>query len=327
MYRARSRWQRRAMFRSQADFQPTIERAAEILGISALAVEKDYWVSQALRVLAEQFPDDFVFKGGTSLSKGFGLIERFSEDIDILIVKGDRSRGAIDRLMKSMGDAAGEALGATPTSEHPETGRHRTYRIGFPTDRPRTTAIEPSVLLEMGIRGGDHPSQRIEIGTLLGDTLATAGTQVSEYSDLERFELTVLHPGRTLLEKLYVIHAEAVRLCADTAEVVRPGKGRHFYDVYQLLADDNVAVLLANDDLVSSILEEIEEVTTTHFTSGVVGELRPEGGFRSSPAFDPASNAADRLRAGYEADMEELYFGGTPPTWEQICRRVSSSRV
>jgi hypothetical protein len=50
-------------------------------GISPAAVEKDYWVSEALRALASGYGDDFVFKGGTSLSKGYRIIELFSEDI------------------------------------------------------------------------------------------------------------------------------------------------------------------------------------------------------------------------------------------------------
>ena len=70
-----------ARFRDSAEFAPTIDAAAARLGISPAAVEKDYWVSEALRALASGYGDDFVFKGGTSLSKGYRIIERFSEDI------------------------------------------------------------------------------------------------------------------------------------------------------------------------------------------------------------------------------------------------------
>ncbi|MEA2010161.1 MAG: nucleotidyl transferase AbiEii/AbiGii toxin family protein [Actinomycetota bacterium] len=316
------------MFRSQAIFQPTIEVAGERLGISAMAVEKDYWVSQALRVLGDEFPDDFVFKGGTSLSKAYGLIERFSEDIDLLIMVESRGRGAIDRLMKDMGTVVGRALAATPASEHAERGKHRTYRIGYPTERIQATAIEPSVLLEMGVRGGAQPSRRVEIRTLLGDVLADAGTDVSGFTDLQRFTVSVLHPGRTLLEKLYAIHAEAIHLASDAAVVATARIGRHFYDVSQLLAADEVVTFLADDATVRMILEEIEDVSREHFIRGVPGELRPKGGFRLSPAFDVSSDIADRLRIAYESDMEELYYGTVPPpTWEGICRQVASTSV
>jgi predicted nucleotidyltransferase component of viral defense system len=54
-----------------------IDAAAEQLGISSTAIEKDYWVTQVLRALGRGFAEDFVFKGGTSLSKGYGTLERF----------------------------------------------------------------------------------------------------------------------------------------------------------------------------------------------------------------------------------------------------------
>ena len=75
-----------SQLRELNEFGPTINAAAERLGISATAVEKDYWVSQAFRVLAKNYEGDFIFKGGTSLSKGYRIIERFSEDIDILVL-------------------------------------------------------------------------------------------------------------------------------------------------------------------------------------------------------------------------------------------------
>ena len=316
------------VFRNQAIFQPTIEAAGERLGISAMAVEKDYWVSQALRVLSDEFPDDFVFKGGTSLSKAYGLIERFSEDIDLLIMAESRGRGAVDRLMKDMGAVVGRTLATTPMSEHAERGKHRTYRIGYPTERVQTTAIEASVLLEMGVRGGAQPSRPVEIRTMLGDVLADAGTDVSGFADLERFAVNTLHPGRTLLEKLYAIHDEAICLASDVAVAATARIGRHFYDVSQLLAADEVVTFLADDATVRTVLEEIEHVSREHFIRGVPGELRPEGGFRLSPAFDVSSDVANRLHIAYESDMEELYYGtAPPPTWEEICQQVASSSV
>ncbi len=328
MGNSQNHWWPDTVFRNQAIFQPTIEAAGERLGISATAVEKDYWVSQALRVLGDEFPDDFVFKGGTSLSKGYGLIERFSEDIDLLIMVGSRGRGAVDRLMKDMGAVVGRTSAATPVSQHAERGKHRTYRIGYPTERAQTTAIEPSVLLEMGVRGGAQPSRRVEIRTMLGDVLTDAGTDVSGFADLERFAVNVLHPGRTLLEKLYAIHAEANRLEADPAKTATPRIGRHFYDVSRLLANDEVASFLADDTTVGMVLEEIEQVSREHFSAVTSGELRPQGGFRHSPAFDPSSDVADGLRVAYESDMEDLYYGKAPhPMWEQICRQVTSGPV
>lgn len=75
-----------ALLREDSGFATAIAGAAKELGLHPQFVEKDYWVTEALRALHRDFAAHFIFKGGTSLSKGYGLIERFSEDIDILVV-------------------------------------------------------------------------------------------------------------------------------------------------------------------------------------------------------------------------------------------------
>lgn len=316
------------MFRDQSSFQATIEAAAEQLGISATAVEKDYWVSQVLRILTDRFPLDFIFKGGTSLSKGYGMIERFSEDIDLLIIPGGKGRGAVDRLMKDIAASAGECLGSVPETVGSGHGKHRECRIEYPTSRMGNSAIETSVLLEMGVRGGPEPSEHVEMRMLLADALVAAGTNVSAYSDLRSFNVKVLHPGRTLLEKLYAIHAEAMRLSRDADATVKARMGRHFYDVSKLLGRDDVEEFLAESDTLDEILREIEEISIENFGAHEYQELRPDGGFRSSPVFEPSSDVSQRVRAVYESDMEELYFGSDPlPSWDDICRQVAASTV
>ena len=315
--------------RDSDEFAPTIDAAAERLAISATAIEKDYWVSEVLRVLAAQFADDFVLKGGTSLSKGYHLIQRFSEDIDLLVLSGSRGRGAIDRLMKQMAESAAAGIGGDASAfGGAETGRHRSFDIGYPAVRPATDLIRTSVLLEIGVRGGDHPQETAYIGCLLGDLLADAGTDLNEFSDLMPFPLVVLHPGRTLLEKLVGVHAEARRLAADPELAADRRIGRHFYDVHELLADEPVRHLLADRAQVERILEEVEEITRAHFIKpGETVEVRPPGGFAESPAFEVGSDVSERLRAAYEATMPHLHFGSDPlPTWPAICDRLREHR-
>lgn len=316
-------------FRDQSEFGPTIDAAADRLGISATAVEKDYWVGEVLRVMAEGFAGDFVLKGGTSLSKGYGLIQRFSEDIDVLVLPGDRGRGATDTLMKRMSADAAGGIGGTATGVGgSETGRHRSYEIAYPALREATDLIRTSVLLEMGTRGGSEPSETVMCSGLLGIQLAQAGTDLAEFSDLEPFEIVVLHPGRTLLEKLAGIHAEAMRIGADPGVGVNPRVGRHFYDVHELLADARVLDLLGDRNRVELIMEEVSEVTQAHFAKTAEPvEVRPEGGFAQSPAFRLSSEISDRLRATYEETMPKLYFGTDPlPSWEAIAERVIEHR-
>jgi hypothetical protein len=312
-------------FRDTDEFDPTLDAVAERLDISATAVEKDYWVSEVLRALVATFPDDFIFKGGTSLSKGYGVVERFSEDIDVLVLPGDRGRGAVDKLMKAMGEVAAAGVGGEATGVGgAESGRHRSFAVSYPARREPTALIATSVLLEMGVRGGSHPHESVVIGSLLGDTLDTPGTDLAEYEDLAPFELRVLHPSRTLLEKLVHIHELALQLAADEGLPASPRSGRHFYDVHQLLGDDRVLTLLRNREQTLEVVANIDEITRRFFGGEDGVSTRPEGGFATSPAFDPATPVSRRLQAAYELTMPELYFGSDPlPSWDSICRRVA----
>ena len=75
-------------------FTAAIQTASENLKIPPVFIEKDYWITLVLKRLSEsEFKDSVVFKGGTSLSKGYKLIERFSEDIDIAIIGADKISG------------------------------------------------------------------------------------------------------------------------------------------------------------------------------------------------------------------------------------------
>lgn len=75
------------LLRDDPEFATALGQAARDLGdLDPSFVEKDYWVTQVLRALHAEYPGAFLFKGGTSLSKGYGIIERFSEDVDILVV-------------------------------------------------------------------------------------------------------------------------------------------------------------------------------------------------------------------------------------------------
>ena len=75
-------------------FNQTIRAASQHAGIREAFIEKDYWITLALFQLAQgKYANQMVFKGGTSLSKGYGLINRFSEDVDIAVIEGQSRSG------------------------------------------------------------------------------------------------------------------------------------------------------------------------------------------------------------------------------------------
>ena len=85
-------------------FSDTIRAASQHLNINEVFIEKDYWITLVLNQLSKsKFATETVFKGGTSLSKGFGLISRFSEDVDIAIINAaDKSGNVVKNIIRTV---------------------------------------------------------------------------------------------------------------------------------------------------------------------------------------------------------------------------------
>jgi hypothetical protein len=207
-----------------------------------------------------------------------------------------------------------------------ESGRHRSFDISYPTTRPPTNLIATSVLLEMGTRGGNHPHETRPVGSLLGDQLAASGFPTDDFDDLRPVPVPVLHPVRTLLEKLVHIEGLATTL-ADDSKVAIPGRtGRHFYDIYQLLGSQLVTDRLADRVEFDTVVADITEVSARWFAGTGTPEGRPPDGFASCRAFQPDDEVSRRFSSSYEATMDELHFGTDPhPRWDQICERVQQT--
>ncbi|WAX56210.1 nucleotidyl transferase AbiEii/AbiGii toxin family protein [Jatrophihabitans cynanchi] len=111
-------------------FAAAILAAAEQLGVLPLAVEKDYWVCEALRAITLSHPGEVIFKGGTSLEK-LRIIRRFSEDLDLLVVGGHPSDNATKNALKAMLNSAATASLGEP-SDVKSGGKQGSYwRRGY----------------------------------------------------------------------------------------------------------------------------------------------------------------------------------------------------
>lgn len=311
------------MFRDRDDFDATILTAAENLELPPVAVEKDYWVTEALRRLANEFKPDFVFKGGTSLTKALHVTNRFSEDIDVLIVKSDKSWGACDRLMKDMAAAVAEALDGAIESKNAQTGRHRTYTVTYSAQQPPTAVISPQIELEMGVRGGPNPCSELAISSFLHDELAAGGFDVQAHDDLAPVSLLVLHPGRTLVEKLFNVHAAAVRL--ENGRIPKPPARteRHLFDIHELLGAEQVIAFLRDREQFQQIVSDVSDISREFFSIPDEDPIeRPDDGFGSSPAFTSRGEVDRMLKDSYNSSMPALYYGPRLPSWEEIKSKV-----
>ncbi|RDI73638.1 nucleotidyl transferase [Gaiella occulta] len=299
----------------QPEFLDYLVTIGERTGAGAAIIEKDYWVTTVLRVISARFREGIVFKGGTSLSKGWNLIDRFSEDIDLLIRTDTLpTRGGRDRYMKSIDAAVADAPGLRRLARagRSERGISRAAVYSYAPQAPALAGLDATIVLEMGIRGGDHPTQTRTIDSLLAEHLRGAGV---DDDDLQPFELELLDYRRTFLEKLFAIHAAVTRhLEGETGALNR--QGRHYYDIYRLLERDEVREFIATDGY-RALASEIEDVTRQYFPDDhrAPADLR----FANSPALAPGDDLRVILDSEYTASRH-LYYGDAPTLAEALSR-------
>jgi hypothetical protein len=312
----------------EADFAGAISSASETLGLAPLFVEKDYWVTQVLRALHTRHPGAFVFKGGTSLSKGYELIERFSEDVDILVTpgSGDSARRR-ERLLLTLTNDVAEVLGVeTITARAPGRGKypHRADVLVYPRVVRTGVGIpveDRGVLLETGYAGGEWPTEMVTISPLLN----VAGIETGEYEDTDPFQIRALKPARTLLEKLSLLHHVATQWEEDGTQADQRF-GRHYYDIYRLLDHAPTRTALEDRGEFGRILSEMEVISGRHYGGWTA---RPDAGYAASLAFapEPGSELRAWLEAHYgdAAGLLPANVSGSWPSFGRVLKRVEQS--
>lgn len=219
-------------------------------GMTPSAVEKDWWVSRTLDIIFKMdIAKHLVFKGGTSLSKAWKLIHRFSEDIDLAIDKeffegyeGDISKSQIKKLRKEAGkyttetffkelkeafisigykDLKFKVIEAEDSDQDP-----RVLEIYYPNViESNSDYILPRVQIEISCRSLREPFTEKTFGALVDEVYHD-----KSFAEL-LFKVPTVNTERTFLEKLFLLHEEFHR----PQEKIRVDRlSRHLYDIYQL---------------------------------------------------------------------------------------------
>ena len=249
---------------------------AEHPGINQVAIEKDWWVTVTLKALFQTDCRDFlIFKGGTSLSKGFNIIERFSEDIDLSISHSffgieNTSKSQREKLRKMARAYIHNTLSSQFDSRLKEMGVSG-YRIEhvsqiqdkngewspIDSDKDPTVIllhypsiiedtinyIPPRVKIEISCLSMDEPTETRHISSFIGDSFE------SEDTDAESLVRTVV-PTRTFLEKLFLLAEEFQK---EKPRSVR--MSRHLYDLEKLMDTKYGEEALSNRKLYDAIVE------------------------------------------------------------------------
>lgn len=303
------------------DFQDAIKAAENYFATPALTaqfIEKDYYVTEALRIIALQYPEQVIFKGGTSLSKGWNLIKRFSEDIDIFLnrqaftpklsnTKVDSTFQEIDNSLLS-GKLKLEFL---PDLSKRKKGKSRNSYFQYEPFFLGNQAISNRIFLEMGTRSAIYPTENILLSSYLAQFLQET-QQNLDTEDEKPFYMKLLHFRRTFVEKLFAIHSK-VRSYQDKSEPIG-NYARHYYDLFCLAQQTEVKSMLETEEY-HNIRQDCHKISLSHFGDNY---YQPENmTFSNSMALFPTEELRKTIANEYEKQCSNLCYARYP-TWQEI---------
>jgi hypothetical protein len=303
---------------------------------SPAIIEKDFWVCWALRRIYDvlRFRPKLIFKGGTSLSKVYNAIERFSEDVDLSLsrrdlgfadsrdpeepgISGRESRRRIEALMVACRKEIIDRLLPGLRADFASTIGARGWSVELDVIDPQTViftyprsdlasglpeAIRPAIRLEMGARSDDWPAEDREIRPYAAEAFP------SVFSIAASCRVHALDARRTFWEKATLLHAEYHR---PAGRALAEGMSRHYYDLYRLSLQEIGRQALEHANLRERVIVHKRLFFASawaHYETAVPGRFH----------LVPPEEQTPLLRTDYSR-MREMIFGDAP-AWEQIVR-------
>lgn len=305
---------------SDNDKRTIFATAGERVGLPAYAIEKDWWVVQTLRIIFQMdVGEHLLFKGGTSLSKAWGLINRFSEDIDLALSREflefpdkDLSKTQINEKLRPKSceyitqeftpalQAAYEASGIVDLDldfEKFEQGNQDPVSIlvQYPALIDHPEYIKPRVKVEIGSRSLKDPHTNRSFKSIVSEQFSDKA-----YADSE-ITIPCINPERTYLEKLFLLHEEFQK----PEEKIRVDRlSRHLYDIFQI-SNSAYKDQAYNPVLISEIIahrERFNGMKGVDYTTHYPPNLNPI----------PPDKYVEAWKADYKKMQDEMIPGDSP---------------
>ncbi|MBX3257402.1 MAG: nucleotidyl transferase AbiEii/AbiGii toxin family protein [Chitinophagaceae bacterium] len=240
-----------------------------------VSIEKDWWVVQTLSIIfSMEYANTLIFKGGTSLSKGWNLIQRFSEDIDLALDReflgftGELTKGDIRKLRRKSYQFITEIFTEELKNKFAELGFENVtvkYRevenhdqdplmieIYYPALTNKDSYLKPAVLVEVGSRSLKEPFTQRSFGTIISEIFANR-----PFAD-KAITIPVVNPERTFLEKIFLLHEEFQK---PQGKIRVERLSRHLYDIEKLSRTEYTEIALQDTGLYNTIVKHRERFT------------------------------------------------------------------
>lgn len=286
-----------------------VRAASEYYHIAPVYIEKDYWISKILQQLSRSiYANNTVFKGGTSLSKGYGLINRFSEDVDVAVLTGELSGNQIKTLITKVCKEMTQGLQEQDVPELTSKGsRYRKTLYQYPTSvhDPLYSFVANRVIVEINSFANPYPYVKKQIRSFITSYLEENSMQslIEEY-DLHSFELNILDKRRTLCEK--VVSLLRFSFMDNPVEGLS-SKIRHFYDIYYLLNDAECMEYIKGD-----FMNDTKELIEHDKEAFDVPEKWKDTPISESPLLNSFDELWKELSGLYEKELKALAYSQIP---------------
>jgi len=303
------------------------EQVAANEGLPPIAIEKDFWVTLVLEsVFKLEKAENMVFKGGTSLSKGWNLIQRFSEDVDLAVDRkafgfdgklGSNKRTKlrkairefvleeltpqlIDNLQEKGADVEVGVWESENSDEDPST-----IEVRFPAVTESVTYLPPRVLIEVNARSLIEPNEERELTPLVGSVFPQLDI------DLIPVKIPCVLPRRTFLEKVFLLHEEFQK---NPEEMRAERLSRHLYDVEAIMDTEHGKEALEDEELYMDIINHRKHQTKIN---GIDYEKHLPGTINLVPPDASIKQWQDDYR-----EMQESMIHGDSVSFDTLIERM-----
>jgi hypothetical protein len=291
-------------------FRDAIRVTAQQMNIPPEFVEKDYWVTYALYIIFHnEIGNDTVFKGGTALSKCYQLIERFSEDIDLVVLRREgESNNKLTTKIKTISSVVDTALpevdieGLTQKMGMNRKTAH-SYNKEF---KGNYGQVRDVIVVEATWLGYHEPYTTKSIISFVGQMMQDKNqSDIAKEYELLPFDLLVLEPVRTICEKIMSL----VRFSyGENPKDDLKKKIRHTYDLHQLLQQDEFLQFFQSTDFDKMLLKVANDDAVSFKNNNTWLKHHP----KEALIFRDLENVWSELKPIYNSDFKNLVYGTLP---------------
>lgn len=291
-------------------FQEAVRFTAQQMGILEIYIEKDYWVCYALKqIFTSPVAEYSIFKGGTALSKCYKIIERFSEDIDLVVIKSEEETpNQLKNKIKKISDVVNDILPEIPINGVTQKmGMNRKTAHSYSQNfKGNFGQIRDVIIVEASWLGYFEPNEKRSIRTFISEMMEKNYQQeMIETFGLEPFEVSVLNPKRTFCEK--IMSLVRFSYTENPIQDLR-NKIRHIYDLHKLLINNKINLFFESEEF-PQMLEKVRQDDVLGYKNNNDWLSQP---IKNALIFRDLENVWKDLSNVYHTDFRPLVYGDLP---------------